>query len=104
MVVDGWAPKLDPRRSGRSSSGMSGRNGGQQVRIVESEREVRGVLGWGWDGDTLVEAAGWVDGGGVCGGQIGKVVIGGVSENVRKGVRAFTRTVSSSHMDGERLR
>ena len=66
MVVDGWAPKLDPRRSGRSSSGMSGRNGGQQVRIVESEREVRGVLGWGWDGDTLVEAAGWVDGGGVC--------------------------------------
>ena len=103
MVVDGWAPKLDPRRSGRSSSGMSERNGGQ-VRIVESEREVRGVLGWGWDGDTLVEAAGWVDGGGVCGDQIGRVVIGGVSEHLRQGVRAFTRTVSSSHMDGERLR
>ena len=56
------------------------------MRIVESEREVRGVLGWGWDGDTLVEAAGWVDGGGVCGGQIGRVVIGGVSENLHKGV------------------
>ena len=74
------------------------------MRIVESEREVRGGLGWGWGGVTLVEAAGWADGGGVWGGQIGKVVIGGVSENLRKGVRPFARTVSSSHMDGERLR